>query len=243
VADGIRGYPEIATWLAARGPWRATVTAYDCIYHAQQQQPTGGAISMLWHPRAGPLLAGSMARYFLVEKNNMQLYPEDHPLTPRVELWEDESWFTQLYDLTARVTHTDKGGTLGFAVAARLVNDARKEPARGNADCSLVYHFDAEAVMIAVNAPGVGSATARPRLVLPVISPTGEKVTHSANRIEIEKPQGTVVIEANAPLRIEKTTRPRIFNLVPGFEAVPIIAEIPADTRLECRIRFVPKAP
>jgi hypothetical protein len=73
------------------------------------------------------------------------------------------------------------------------------------------------------------------RLVLPLICPTGEKVTQSANRIEIPKPPGSVVIEANAPLRIEKTTRPRIFNLVPGFEAVPIIAEIPAGTRLECR--------
>ena len=204
VADGIREYPEIATWLAARGPWRATVTAYDWIYHEQAQQPTGGAISMLWHPQAGPLLAGSMARYFLVEKNNMQLYPEDHPLTPRVELWEDETWFTQLYDLTAKVTHSDKDGTLGFDVAARLLNEARKEPTRGNAACALTYHFDADTVRIAVNAHGVGSGTTRPRLVLPLISPTGEKITQSPNRIEIHKPQGTVVIDANAPLRIEK---------------------------------------
>lgn len=240
-ADGIREYPEIATWLAARGPWRATVTAYDWIYHEQAQQPTGGAISMLWHPQAGPLLAGSMARYFLVEKNNMQLYPEDHPLTPRVELWEDKTWFTQLYDLTAKVSHSDQDGTLGFEVAARLLNEARREPTRGTAACSLTYQMDADTVMIAVNAPGVGSGTTRPQLVLPLISPTGEKVMQSGNRIEIHKPQGTVVIEANAPLRIEETTRPRIFNLVPGFEAVPIIAVIPADTRLECRIRFVPK--
>ena len=239
VADGIREYPEIATWLAARGPWRATVTAYDWIYHEKAQQPTGGAISMLWHPLAGPLLAGSMARYFLVEKNNMQLYPEDHPLTPRVEIWEDETWFTQLYDLTAEVAHSDHNGILAFEVATRLLNEARKAPSRGNAACSLTYRFDANTVTIAVSAPGVGSGSARPRLILPLISPTGEKVTWSANRIEIHKPQGRVVIEANAPLRIQEGTRPRIFNLVPGFEAVPIIAEIPADSRLECRIRFL----
>ena len=241
VADGIRGYPEIATWLAARGPWRATVTAYDWIYHEQAQQPTGGTISMLWHPQAGPLLAGSMARYFLVEKNNMQLYPEDHPLTPRVELRQDETWFTQLYDLNASVTHSDKDGTLGFKVAARLLNEARKQPARGKVACSLSYQFAVDAVTIAVDAPGVGSAANRPRLVLPIISPTGEKVSQSANRIEIVKPQGTVVIEANAPLRIEQTTRPRVFNLVPGFEAVPVFAEIPGGARLECRIRFMPE--
>jgi hypothetical protein len=27
------------------------------------------------------------------------------------------------------------------------------------------------------------------------------------------------------------------FNLVPGFEAVPVIAEIPAEGRLECHLR------
>lgn len=239
VSDGICEYPEIATWLAARGPWRATVTAYDWIYHEQAQQPTGGAISMLWHQQAGPLLAGSMARYYLLEKNNMQLYPEDHPMTPRVELWEDNIWFTQLYDLTAKVTHSNQTGTLGFEVAARLLNETRKEPSRGNAACSMSYHFDTEMVTFAVSAPDVGSGSNRPRLVLPLISPTGEKVTQSAMRIEIHKPQGRVVIEANAPLRIQESTRPRIFNLVPGFEAVPIIADIPADSRLECRIRFL----
>jgi hypothetical protein len=240
LADGIREYPEIATWLAARGPWRATVTAYDWIYHEKARQPTGGAISMLWHPQAGPLLAGSMARYHLVEKYNMQLYPEDHPLTPRVELWEDETWFTQLYDLTAKVTHSDQGGILAFEIAARLLNEGRKEPTDGKSACSMSYHFDADTVTIAVSAPGVGSGSNRPRLVLPLISPTGEKVTQSAQRIEIHKPQGRVVIEANVPLRVRESTRPRIFNLVPGFEAVPIIAEIPADSRLECRIRFLP---
>jgi hypothetical protein len=180
-----------------------------------------------------------MARYHLVEKNNMQHYPEDHPLTPRIELWEDDSWFTQLYDLTAKVEHSDQNGTLEFEVAARLLNKARKEPSNGKADCSLSYHFAAEAVLIAVNAPNVGSSSNRPRLVLPLISPTGEKVTQTEKRIEIHKPQGRVVIEANAPLRIQETTRPRIFNLVPGFEAVPIIAEIPDNSRLECRIRFL----
>jgi len=232
VADGVREYPEIATWLAARGPWRATVTAYDWIYQEKARQPTGGAISMLWHQQAGPLFAGSMARYHLVEKNNMQLYPEDHPLTPRVELWEDGEWFAQLYDLGAKVSASDKDGVIRFDVAARLLNEARK-PSRGKADCPLIYQLDAETLTITASAPGA-------RLVLPVVSPNGEKVMQTANRIEIHKPQCKVVIEANAPLRIQETARPRIFNLVPGFEAVPVIAEIPTDGKLECRIRVVP---
>jgi len=238
-ADGVRDYPEIATWLAARGPWRATVTAYDWIYREHVQQPTGGAISLLWHERVGPLLAGSMARYHLVEKNNMQLYPEEHPLTPRVELHEGDSWFTHLYDLTAKVSASDEGGVIGFEVAARLLNEAREEPPAGKSSCALTYQFDVDTVRIMAGAPGVGTGGNRPRLVLPLISPGGEKVIQQANRIEIRKPQGTVVIEANAPLRIQESTRSRVFNLVPGFEAVPVFAEIPAEHALECRIRVV----
>lgn len=242
-ADGIREYPEIATWLAARGPWRATVTATDWIYNKQAQQPTGGALSMLWHNRVGPLLAGSMARYFMVEKYNMQLHPDpgEHPLTPRVELWQDDSWFTQLYDLTAKVNHSDKNGVIGFEVSGRLLDEERREPARGKSGFSLVYQFDGETATIVAHAPGAGSGASGPRLVLPLISPTGETVKQTApGRIEIHKPKGIVVIEANAPLHIQKTTRSRIFNLVPGFEAVPIIADIPPDTRLECRLRVIP---
>ncbi len=52
-----------------------------------------------------------------------------------------------------------------------------------------------------------------------------------------------MVVEANVRLRVQETARPRIFNLVPGFEAVPVMAEIPADVRLECRIRFAPANP
>ena len=46
------------------------------------------------------------------------------------------------------------------------------------------------------------------------------------------------MVEANGPLRIQETGKPRIFNLVPGFEAVSIVAELPPEQNdeLECRI-------
>ena len=239
VADGIRHYPEINTWLAARGPWRATITASDWLYHENVRQPTGGCISLLWHEQVGPLLAGSMPRYVTVEPHNMQVHPHpgDHPLTPRVELRLGNTWFTQLFDLAAEVKHTDADGRLSFEVATRLLDEPGNPPPNGRPECALAYHFDPESASLTASAPGVGNGSARPRLMLPLISPTGEKVTRiSANRIEIRKPGGTLVVETNAPLEIENPGRPRIFNLVPGFEAVPLFAEIPADAPLICRI-------
>jgi hypothetical protein len=242
VADGVRHYPEITTWLAARGPWRATITATDWIYRPGIRQPTGGCISLLWHPQAGPIFAGSMPRYVRVEQKNMQVHPHpgNHPLTPRVELRDDETWHTQLFDLAAEVTHTDADGRIAIEVATRLLDEDGNPPRDGRAECALTYHFDAESAIITARAPGVGSESARPRLVLPIISPTGETVTRvSGNRIEIRKPGGTLIIEANAPLEIEDPGRPRIFNLVPGFEAVPVFAEIPAHGKLSCSIRVM----
>ncbi|MFM7182365.1 MAG: hypothetical protein ACKO2G_12995 [Verrucomicrobiales bacterium] len=238
IADGVREYPEIASWLVARGPWRATVTTYDWIYKEAAQAPTGGTISMLWHPRVGPLLAGSMARYHMVEPNNMQLPmdDEDHPLTPRVELRQGDRWFTQLYDRSAMVKWADADGAIVFDVTARLLDQKGLEFINRKSSCSLSYRFDRESLLITAQAPGPGFAGQAPKLILPVISTAGEKVVQSDNRIEIHKTGGKVIIEANAPLQILKTKGTRIFNLIPGFEALPIVANLPTDQRLECRL-------
>ena len=164
--------------------------------------------------------------------------PEDHPLTPRMELWEDGAWFTQLHDMNAKVACSDKNGVIRFEASGRLLDDAQREPARGKSGFSLIYQFEGEMALISANAPGVGAGDDRPRLVLPLISPNHERVAQTApGRIEIHKSGGIVVIEANVPLEIRKTSRSRIFNLVPGFEAVPIVAQIPPDGSLEVRLR------
>ena len=240
-ADGVKAFPEIATWLAARGPWRGTVTANDVSYKKDVYQPTGGALSLLWHRAVGPLFAGSLAEYVLVEPNNMQGNPdpEDFPLTPRLEAWEGATWFTNLHDLQATVTPSDRAGVIGFDVQTRLLSRTQTPPAAGAMACRLGYQFAADAVTIRAQTDHAQPETLKLALTLPVISPSGETVRQvSARRIEIQKPAGVVVIEADVPLRIRAMARERAFNFVPGFQAVPIVAEFPAGGRggVECRI-------
>jgi hypothetical protein len=74
---------------------------------------------------------------------------------------------------------------------------------------------------------------------LPIISPAGERVIQrESNRVEIVKPGGTVVIAASVPLRLRTQSDRRDFNLIPGFEALTFVADLPntEGAALECSI-------
>ncbi len=244
-ADGIKAFPEVAVWLAARGPWRATVNSYDFVYGKQANPPTGGVLSLLWHEKTGPLCAGSMPSYAMVERNNMQPDPAgaDEPLTPRLEVWENGTWFTQLYDLNAAVTAQSSDAAVEFKVATSLRNAKGAAPAAGECKFELGYRFDREALTVRAKFLRAGNKLA-PSLVWPIISLSGEKVERvSEKKLLIHRAGGRVVAEADVPLAIApiKTGRERIFNLVPGFEALPIVAAFPAGRdEIEVRLSVLP---
>jgi hypothetical protein len=245
-ADGVKHFPELDVWLAARGPWRATVSAYDSIYKTKSadhiQQPTGGSLSMLYHEKVGPLLASSMARYILVEYRNMQPQPaDDFPLTTRVESRVDGKWYTNLHDLKADVSFTDDGKII-FDIKTSLQDEDRNPTPGGGNEFVLKYVFDESSVTISA-APVDGSQPDHSSsLIVPIISPSGEQVMQeSADKICVAKPGGTVCVESNAPLSIMETEKGRVFNMVPGMEAVPVIIPISKESgwKAECKISVV----
>ena len=227
INNGIKHFPELDVWLGARGPWRSTVSSYDQIWKKKYSvAATGGSLAVLWHQKVGPLFTASMAEYLLVEDYNQQPQPgEDFCLTPRVERFVDEVWYTNIHDLKAKVSHTDENGVINFEVQAALTN-REKETINASGDFKLNYLFDAEKTTI--KAKRNSSDTNKDALVLPLISPTGEKIVKtSENSIEIHKEGGVVVLATNVPITIKKSEKERIFNQVPGMEVVPIIIAFP----------------
>lgn len=247
-AKGVKHFPELNVWLAAKGPWRATVSAYDSIYKTKManhlQQPTGGSLAVLHNAKVGTLMAGSMARYIQVEPRNMQPNPgEDFCFTPRVETYRDDAWYTNLYDLKAIVEHHDEDQGLVFEIKATLQDEDRTPLSEKGAGCLLKYHFTDDQVrisaMVADDAPESANHFS---LAIPIISPSGEAVRQpSETRIEIDKPEGTVVIECDVPLSIKNSEKERVFNMVPGAEAVPIMAHFTnaAGRKVSCTISVV----
>ena len=244
IASGVKHVPELDVWLAAKGPWRATVSAYDFIYKTKKsgllQQPTGGSLSVLFHDKVGTLLASSMARYEMVEPLNMQPQPgEDFPLTPRVELRSNDDWYTNLYDLKANVSFTEDEQRCGFDVQTTLQNEKRKTHADHEAAVNLRYAIACEKVTISVTPPA--DAKAETTLVVPLISRSGETVRQvSDNRLEIEKPGGTVVLISNVPLTLGTEPEKRVFNMVPGMESFPVKMKVGNNSKpVMCEISVV----
>jgi len=65
---GSRFFSDIQTWLIAKGKYKATVTGYDREYKKTKNgHATGGALTMLWHEKAGPIFTASMNEYQLLE--------------------------------------------------------------------------------------------------------------------------------------------------------------------------------
>ena len=240
INQGIKHFEELDVWLASKGPWRSTVSSYDQIWKKKYSvAATGGSLAVLWHEKVGPLFTASMAEYLLVEPYNQQLQPgEDFCLTPRVERFVDGNWYSNVFDLKAKVNAEEKKDTLVFSIDTHI-NNREKEPLLKDGIFQLQYLFDAKKTTIKAvrNTSDANGDT----LVLPVISSTGEKIVQtSENSIEIHKEGGVVTLKSNAPLLIKKMEKERIFNQVPGMEVLPIMIAFPKGLKeLVCSLQVV----
>ena len=237
---GIVHFPEIDVWLVSEGPWKATVSSYDNQFKKPySQQATGGALAVLWHHKVGPIFMASMAEYILVEANNQQPQPdnEDIPLTPRIESSNNGDWYSNLFDLEAKVMTQSNSGSSNIQVATQLKNRERKT--LNDSIYDIDYQFNNENVTIKVSVSDQDDNTSR--LVLPIISKSGENSSGiGTKRIEIQKGHGRLVVESNAILNRLPSKKDRIFNMVPGFEALPIFATFDRDLKtIEVTIKII----
>jgi hypothetical protein len=245
-AYGLKRFPEIGTSLIAVGDWRATVTDYDWEYEEHVQagggsagggHATGGALSVLYHRTLGPLLTASMTEYALIEISNQQTF-HDGPhmcLTPRIELSAAGQTYTSLSDLAAVFKIEQVGDQVQCAAHGRLLTSAKKTVADGDVRYALQYMIGPDRVEIVGRADADHAGEAPLKFILPVISRTEEHMEADAHTVRITKPKGTVAVSVSggefAPIPAERT-----FNLVPGFECVPL--EIPLKIGQEARIRL-----
>lgn len=121
--EPLRYFPEVDTYKIATGDWRATVTGFD--FAPESGHASGGTLTFLWHKKTGPLIAGSVVDYKLVEALNQQLSikkSRHRTLVPRVECIRNKVRYAQCYDTRAVLTASQKEGKVVIQVNASLVN-------------------------------------------------------------------------------------------------------------------------
>jgi hypothetical protein len=253
---GLKSFSEIDTHLISIGPWRATVTGYDFEYIERVQaggggasgggHASGGALSLLYHQALGPILTASMTEYQLIEISNQQVHL-DKPhmcLTPRIELAGKQTC-TSLSDFEATLIALEQqmgaAQEITFEAKGRLLTASHQPPPAGEAHYHLTYTLIQSAVGIAatVDAPPQTPL----QFILPVISPSTEAVTQpDPKTIRITKPNGTLTISTTAPQGFAPIPKERAFNLVPGFEAIPLTIPMRSGEQIEIHLEASPKS-
>lgn len=241
VADGETYYKELDVSLFGKSDWRGTVSAYDSIYSTRNdvRQATGASLSTLYHMKVGLLCTTSLAKYKLLEAHNQQEQPgEDFALTPRIETFKDEVWYTNLFDLEATFKSKDETKRLEYYAKVQLKNEAFEAVTETASNFNLSYTATSEKLeILATTSEDIKAPTT---FILPIVSPTGEKVTQvSEHEVTIEKPDGTVKITSSAAIKIKDTPKGRLFNMVPGVEAVPLIMSFEDKNQVKITIEVI----
>lgn len=195
---------------------------------------------MLWHEKLGPILVGSLADYVMIEPSNMQVNHDQFQmsLTPRLELNCNDTPYTNVRDHNAEVTYDQQEAEISFSVRAKLVDKKQADPPEGDSFCRIQYLFtpDGLDILASMEQPG---AWGQLNFVLPIISKTGEKVQQlSEDHIRVEKPDGCIDVFSNASFRIMACDGQRVFNHVPGFEAVPLVVDWKPNENPELKIQM-----
>ncbi|MCG8311362.1 MAG: hypothetical protein MI975_28500 [Cytophagales bacterium] len=223
---GVKKFSDIQTWLVSIGNWRGTITGYDINYGEKTGgHATGGALTILWNKEVGPIITASMNRYQLWEPTNMQMAKDEvfMPLTPRLELIENEVSYMNICDSSAEVEYTIKDeDIIIFTTKSELVDINQNFMSKGPVYCEIKYLFSTGKITIR------GSFETKEyndgvKFILPIISSGNEGYKIISDRkIRIAKKHKEIVLEANSPIDIIKTKKGRIFNFVPGMQAIPL---------------------
>lgn len=226
-AYGVKSFGDIRTHLVAKGPFRATVTAYDTEYYdLRNGHPTGGTLSMLWHEKAGPIFAAGMTEYAVIEKPNMQSDAgmDSMPLAPRAELDSGGKKYKNISDLSVRLSHFEDGEASVFEAVSKLRDADQNSPDSGEVECRARYEFRPGSVAVKISCPSESGKSAK--IIFPLLASSEEKFSaDTPTSARLEKKGCRVKISSDRPMKILPTKTGRVFNFVPGFEAVPICVE------------------
>ncbi|TKG91588.1 hypothetical protein EYV94_21425 [Puteibacter caeruleilacunae] len=224
LASGVKEYNEIGTYLAAKGPWRSTFTRNDWVtgeYYVANA--SGGALTLLWHEKVGPVLASCLIGVTNREPTNIQMNFDEYQTspTPRIEMVIDGETYYSVKDFDAKVTYNDEQESLAVTVKGQLVDKEQNKPATGDVGYTFTYLFKDNTVNVNCKLDAK-SQLKDIRYFLPVVSVNTEKIKLNGKVFEVNKEKGKLKVVSSVNGGLYKDQE-RVFNTEPGFEIVPLV--------------------
>lgn len=203
---------------------RATITAYDWEY-LTGGHVSGGTLSFLYGKMSGVLLCAGMGEYSRKEPGNMQI-PRGklhECLALRME-WENRGMvYSSIYEDKVQLEKKNE-----WIIATGRLKDKKHIPVQ---ETDLAYEFR---YRIRKNGIDVEARFSHGKLICPWVSREDEEIkvyyldSNTGQRniyaIDIEKERCTVKILFNGKIKLPYG-RKRIFNLIPGLQALRIDGE------------------
>jgi hypothetical protein len=124
----------------------------------------------------------------------------------------------------------DADGSISFEAVGRLETIHHQPPKTGECRYRMMYSAFADRFEISASI----ETTALPaptQLIVPVIASAAETVSAlDAQTVRVTKPRGVLEVRTNAARGFAPLPKERTFNLVPGFECLPLsVAMVPGE--------------
>jgi len=121
------------------------------------------------------------------------------------------------------VTKSESPKEIVFEARGRLLSSAHKPLPEGDVHYRLVYRLTDAAVEIVAGVSAAERPKAPIELIVPVVSRGSEAMEQTGSgAIRISKPKGRLSVTTDAKRGFAGIPKERTFNLVPGFECVPL---------------------
>ena len=224
---GIKHFKDIDTTLVSKGGYRATITALDMDYQPKYKNghASGGSLTLLWHEKAGAIIAGSMNEYQIWERLNMQYYADRIPMstTPRMEVMQGSVRYANVSDLSAKMEHKQTQDKVVVSSKSKLA-DALQNTPNDKSKCTSKFEFTDDVVLLDYSCENASA-----RIVLPIVALAQEKLEMvDAKTAIIHKPNCSIKISADKNLEVELVGKEREFHFTPGVEFIPFVINSPS---------------
>lgn len=219
--------PSMGVELAAVGPWRATFSASDAYVlpdDARRLSVGGGSPTLLWHERAGLLLAGTQAEFFFLETTNQQETRHERTILSATPRLETADGFTNVQDFEVKVESGMSDGVYSYSAKGVLTN---AKGAKG-APFEIAYRLTDKGLSVKSKAGAEG------RYYLPIVGGNDTEIAIDGKMATVRRGTCKFRLTASSPLKIRRTERGnRSFTTIGGLMTEHLYVDLKPDNQ-EC---------